>query len=301
MPRPIAKWAARAFPTPRACPRWRRPSSLPRVSGMPTRWSTWKNCPRSPSSACSTRWASRPRSVTRTASASCPLTIGPRRPVRLRKRSPSSADRIGILSVFGGPPWRAPFFCANGFGMVYAPVVRQGAPLMSDASTTATPRSGIVQSVDRAMAILEVLGDEEEGCRLSDIARSTGLSVSTVHRLLTTLEQRRFVQFNRSDNLWHVGRGAFAVGSAFTRQRNFVAPALPILRRLRDQTRETANLGIIEDGEVVVLTQVESREIMRAITRVGGRAPVASSGMGKAILAAYRDDDVDAMITRHGL
>lgn len=172
---------------------------------------------------------------------------------------------------------------------------------MSDASITATPRSGIVQSVDRAMAILEVLGDEEEGCRLSDIARSTGLSVSTVHRLLTTLEQRRFVQFNRSDNLWHVGRGAFAVGSAFTRQRNFVAPALPILRRLRDQTRETANLGIIEDGEVVVLTQVESREIMRAITRVGGRAPVASSGMGKAILAAYRDADVDAMIARHGL
>ena len=137
-------------------------------------------------------------------------------------------------------------------------------------------RSGTVQSVDRAMAILEVLGEDEEGYRLTDLARRTGLSVSTVHRLLTTLEQRRFVQFDRTDGMWHVGRGAFAVGSAFTRQRNFVAPALPILRRLRDQTRETANLGVVDDGEVVVLTQVESREIMRAITRVGGRAPMAA-------------------------
>lgn len=166
---------------------------------------------------------------------------------------------------------------------------------------SAQQRSGTVQSVDRAMAILELLGEDEEGFRLTDISRRTGLSASTVHRLLTTLEQRRFVQFDPTDSMWHVGRTAFAVGSAFTRQRNFVAPALPILRRLRDQTRETANLGIVDDGEVVVLTQVESREIMRAITRVGGRAPMANSGMGKAILAAYSDEDIKAIIARQGL
>lgn len=160
-------------------------------------------------------------------------------------------------------------------------------------------RPGSVQSVERAMAILQVLGEDEEGQRLTDIARRTGLSVSTVHRLLTTMEGQRFAQFDRSDGMWHVGRGAFTVGAAFVRQRNFVAPALPVLRRLRDQTRETANLGVVDDGEVVVLTQVESREIMRAITRVGGRAPMTSSGMGKAILASYRDADIAAVIARH--
>jgi IclR family acetate operon transcriptional repressor len=101
--------------------------------------------------------------------------------------------------------------------------------------------------------------------------------------------------------MWHVGRQAFAIGSAFVRRRNFVAPALPFLRRLRDLTHETANLGVIDDGEVIVLTQVESREIMRAITRVGGRAPMAASGIGKAILATYADDDVVAIIQRHGM
>jgi IclR family acetate operon transcriptional repressor len=166
---------------------------------------------------------------------------------------------------------------------------------------TKPARTGGVQSVERAMAILEVLGQDEEGCRLTEVAQRTGLSTSTVHRLLTTLERQKFVQFDQSDSMWHVGRTAFTVGSTFVRQRNFVAPALPYLRRLRDLTRETANLGVIDDGEVVVLSQVESREIMRAITRVGGRVPMVSSGMGKAILATYAPADVDAIVSSHGM
>jgi IclR family acetate operon transcriptional repressor len=162
-------------------------------------------------------------------------------------------------------------------------------------------RGGAVQSVDRAMSLLDALGEDEEGYRLTDLAIRTGLSPSTAHRLLTTLEQRRFVEFDPSDNIWHVGRQTFAVGSAFIRRRNFVAPALPYLRRLRDLTHETANLGVADDGEVIVLTQVESREIMRAITRVGGRAPMVTSGIGKAILATYSDEDVVAIIQRHGM
>lgn len=162
-------------------------------------------------------------------------------------------------------------------------------------------REGRVQSVERALDLLQVLSDDEDGYRLTDLSERTGLSPSTVHRLLTTLEARKFVQFSQTDGLWHVGRSAFTVGSGFARQRNYVAPSLFFLRRLRDQTRETANLGIIDEGEVVVLTQVESREIMRAITRVGGRAPLAYSGMGKAILATYSPEQVDSHIERFGL
>jgi len=159
----------------------------------------------------------------------------------------------------------------------------------------------VVQSVDRAMALLDALGEDEEGYRLRDLAIRTGLSPSTVHRLLTTLERRRFVEFDQTDGAWHVGRQAFAIGSAFVRRRNFVAPALPFLRRLRDLTHETANLGVADDGEVVVLTQVESHEIMRAITKVGGRASMVASGLGKAILATYSEQDVAAIIRRHGM
>ena len=178
---------------------------------------------------------------------------------------------------------------------------RVARPSFSLPGDEAADKSGSVQSVDRALALLEALGEDEEGYRLTDLAIRTGLSPSTAHRLLATLEQRRFVAFDPGDSTWHVGRQSFSVGSAFVRRRNFVAPALPFLRKLRDLTHETANMGVADEGEVVVLTQVESREIMRAITRVGGRAPMVASGLGKAILATYSSDEVAAIIKRHGM
>lgn len=160
----------------------------------------------------------------------------------------------------------------------------------------AEKRDGSVQSVERALNLLEALSQDEEGLRLTDLAARCNLSASTTHRLLTTLQKRHFVEFDRTDGLWHVGRQAFAVGAAFTRHRNFVAVAIPYLKTLRDRTRETANLGIIEDGELVTLAQVESREIMRATSTVGGRSPLYATGMGKAILATYPQDAVPALL-----
>ncbi|MGJ4891080.1 IclR family transcriptional regulator [Bradyrhizobium sp. HKCCYLRH3099] len=169
----------------------------------------------------------------------------------------------------------------------------------SDAA--AEPRDGGVQSVGRALQILEILAEDDEGYRLSDLAIRAGLSTSTVHRLLTTLEKRRFVQFDRMESKWHVGAQSFAVGATFTRRRNFVALAIPYLRRLRDQSRETANLAVVDDESLMVLLRLDSREIMRSLTKVGGRLPMVASGMGKAVLATYSDDDVNGIIHRQGM
>jgi IclR family transcriptional regulator, acetate operon repressor len=162
-------------------------------------------------------------------------------------------------------------------------------------------RDGGVQSVDRALQIIETLAEDDEGYRLTDLAIRTGLSPSTVHRLLTTLENRRFVQFDRDESKWHIGAQSFVVGSTFTRRRNFAAQALPYLRKLRDQTRETANLAVVDDESIIVVSRIESREIMRSLTKVGGRVAMIASGVGKAVLAAYSDADVNAIIRRQGM
>src|SRR6266436_7515174 len=162
-------------------------------------------------------------------------------------------------------------------------------------------RNGGVQSVDRALSIIETLAEDDEGYRLSDLAIRTGLSTSTVHRLLGTLENRRFVQFDRTGSKWHVGARCFTVGATFARRRNFSAQAVPYLRKLRDLTRETANLAVVDDEFIVVLTRAESREIMRSLTKVGGRVAMVASGVGKAVLATYADEDVNAIIRHHGM
>jgi IclR family transcriptional regulator, acetate operon repressor len=171
----------------------------------------------------------------------------------------------------------------------------------SNADNDPDPRDGGVQSVDRALLIIETLAEDDEGYRLTDLAVRTGLSPSTVHRLLTTLEKRRFVQFDRDESMWHIGAQSFAVGSTFLRRRNFLTQALPYLRKLRDQTRETANLAVVDDGAMVILTRVESREIMRSVTNVGGRVPMVASGLGKALLSTYSEKDVFAIIRREGM
>src|SRR5215470_12617465 len=162
-------------------------------------------------------------------------------------------------------------------------------------------REGGVQSVDRALSIIETLAEDDEGYRLSDLAVRTGLSTSTVHRLLATLEGRRFVQFDRAESKWHVGVRSFTVGATFARRRNFTAQAIPYLRKLRDLTRETANLAVVDDEFIIVLTRMESREIMRSLTKVGGRVAMVASGVGKAVLATYSDEDVGAIIHHRGM
>jgi IclR family transcriptional regulator, acetate operon repressor len=165
----------------------------------------------------------------------------------------------------------------------------------------ADSREGGVQSVDRALSIIETLAEDDEGYRLSDLAVRTGLSTSTVHRLLATLEKRRFVLFDRHESNWHVGAKSFSVGATFARRRNFTAQAMPYLRKLRDQTRETVNLAVVDDESIIVLVRIDSREITRSLTKVGGRVAMVASGVGKAVLATYSDEEVNAIICRQGM
>ncbi|WP_193337416.1 IclR family transcriptional regulator [Devosia beringensis] len=172
--------------------------------------------------------------------------------------------------------------------------------LAGDAEKAAKSRD-LVQSVERAMALLEALAEDGSGLRLTDLVQKTGLSPSTAHRLLTTLQTRQFVHFDPVNALWFVGRQTFSVGLAYGQRQSVLAPALPLLRPLRDLTRETANIGIVDDGAIVLMGQIESREIVRAIGRTGGRAPLFGSAMGKAILSTYRDEDVHALLKQAGL
>ncbi|HSW15874.1 MAG TPA: helix-turn-helix domain-containing protein, partial [Ramlibacter sp.] len=100
------------------------------------------------------------------------------------------------------------------------------------AKVTRIDRDGdsTVQSLTRAMQLLELLAEDDEGFRLVDIAAHSGLSSSTAHRLLTTLEQRQFVQFDRETSLWYVGVRCFSVGAAFARRRRIAHLALPVMR-----------------------------------------------------------------------
>jgi IclR family acetate operon transcriptional repressor len=163
-------------------------------------------------------------------------------------------------------------------------------------------KAGQVQSLHRALSLLAAVARSHDGLTLTELAHTVGLPPSTAHRLLTTLQQARFVRFDPVGHLWQVGVEAFVVGNAFARTRDVVMMARPPMRRLMEESGETVNLYVADEGgEAVCMAQVECRQLMRAIARPGGRVKMHCSGVGKAILAWLPEREVGKVLERHGL
>jgi IclR family acetate operon transcriptional repressor len=166
------------------------------------------------------------------------------------------------------------------------------------ASKESLRASGQVQSLSRALKLLNALSHHPQGLSLSEVAHHVGLPNSTAHRLLTTLQNERFVRFEADRSAWLIGVQAFRVGSAFVRSRDLVAIARPYMRRLMEQSGETVNLAIADRSEVVYLAQVETQKMMRAIAGPGGRAAMHCSGVGKALLAFSDAECAEKMLAQ---
>jgi IclR family transcriptional regulator, acetate operon repressor len=166
---------------------------------------------------------------------------------------------------------------------------------------TVNERGDQVQSLVRALNILNRLAETDDGITLTEIGQQVGLSPSTTHRLLTTLQQERYVQFNSEQKLWSVGVQAFASGNAFLKTRNLVTAARPHMRSLMEESEETINLAVEDQYEAIYLSQVECKQMMRAFARPGGRVPLHCSSVGKALLSAMAESELAKVLHHKGL
>lgn len=158
-----------------------------------------------------------------------------------------------------------------------------------------------VQALDRGLMLLQLLS-KCDGASLTDLSLQVGVPAPTAYRLLCTLQKREFVAFNDTTQLWSVGIEAFTVGSGFYNRANLVDASRDVMRDLRNDTGETANLAILSSrGYVTFLTQVESAHPIRAFHSPGTRGHVHSSGIGKALLAEFSQTQVEAILQKTGL
>lgn len=164
-------------------------------------------------------------------------------------------------------------------------------PQANPAPLTRNPRgrprggadAGGIRALERALDILDTLASG--GLTLTALSARLGQAPSTVHRVLATLEARAMVEQDPGTQAWHVGAGAFRYGSAFLRRASVVERAQPLLRRLMEETGETANLGIRQGDSVLFVSQAEAQHSIRAFFPPGTRTPLHASGIGKALLA----------------
>jgi DNA-binding IclR family transcriptional regulator len=135
----------------------------------------------------------------------------------------------------------------------------------------------------KAFDVLDTFSQTRRVLTLSEISRRSGLSKSTVHRILTMLLEVKAVE--RVDAGYKIGIRMFTMGalSMDVSQRDV---ALPHLERLRRVTRQTVHLAVLQDdGYVVYLEKLPSPVSPRSPALVGGRFPAHLTGVGKALLA----------------
>ncbi len=155
----------------------------------------------------------------------------------------------------------------------------------------------IIQSLDRALMILEALA-EENGIGLSALAAKLDQSPATLYRVLTTYQTRGMAELDAATQAWNIGPRAFLIGSAFLRRTSVVERARPVLRMLMEATGETANLGIERSDHVLFVAQVETHASIRAFFPPGTQSPLHASGIGKALLARFDDVRLDGYLKR---
>ncbi|RSK49214.1 IclR family transcriptional regulator [Bacillus canaveralius] len=142
-----------------------------------------------------------------------------------------------------------------------------------------------VQSVERALMILECFSLEKPQQTLGELAVQTKLSKSTVYRLLSTLAKCGYIKQDNLTQKYSLGFKLFNLGAVIAGNISLRDTALPFMRDLCDQISETIDLNIIEDGQRVCIEMVESSEQIRNIVKVGQRNALWIGASGKVMLA----------------
>jgi IclR family transcriptional regulator, KDG regulon repressor len=139
--------------------------------------------------------------------------------------------------------------------------------------------------VARTLDVLEALAAADTSLGATDLARRVGTTKSAAYRILTTLEERGYVikdartaEYRLGGRFAYLSRRAYSIGDL--RQH-----ARPLLEALHHRFHETINLGVPDGSEIVYIDMVESDQGLRMSARLGGRDPLHSTSLGKAILA----------------
>lgn len=148
-----------------------------------------------------------------------------------------------------------------------------------------TERDYRIRSVERALGILEAFVEGGPGLTLSQICRATSLTPSTAYRLVANLVRLGYLAPNTGSD-YRLGSSALRLAGAALAQLDLRTKALPALGRLRDETRETVHLTVLDDCRIIYVEKLEGLHAIGMMgSRVGRTAPVHCTASGKVLVA----------------
>lgn len=150
-----------------------------------------------------------------------------------------------------------------------------------------------VQVVERVFAVLEYLSQAREPKGPTDIADATGISKSTVYRLLISMGRLGYIERRGSNGKYGIGIKLIEIVSNHINNLELQTEARPYLHELQNEIGLTVHLGILEGREVIYVEKLDINRNLRLYTQIGMRVPAYCSSLGKCLLSCLSGDDLD--------
>ncbi len=151
-------------------------------------------------------------------------------------------------------------------------------------------------SLDKALDVLDAIGESAQGLSQAQLAERLGLPRTTMYRMLGTLVARGLVRRDPERRVYCLGFRCFEYARQAYAMPDLVSAASPELRTLRDLTGETSYLAVLDGNEVLSLERCDGAHGHRSAAAVGERKPLHCTSQGKAILSAMDAPAREALV-----
>jgi DNA-binding IclR family transcriptional regulator len=154
----------------------------------------------------------------------------------------------------------------------------------------------LINSIIRASNILRCFSGEKTHFKISQIAHQLQLDRSTTYRILLSLEKCGFVEKDKKTGEYSLGVATFETGNIYLRRMDFIQISKPIMAGLALEVQETVHLAVLSDTEIVYVDKVDSPRTLGVMSKIGQRAPVYCTGLGKVLLAHQPNDELSRIV-----
>ncbi len=155
-----------------------------------------------------------------------------------------------------------------------------------------------VQSLDRALDILELLADRPNGLGVTDVATAVGLHKSTAGRLLIALRERGYLEKDPATSTYRIGLKCVDLAGSQLDHLELKVEAKPAMYELSATTGQTAFLAILKDDHMVYVEKTEAYNSLRRYSIIGTQAPLHSTALGKAALMALPAGELQQVVRK---
>lgn len=149
-----------------------------------------------------------------------------------------------------------------------------------------------IRAVDRALDVLSCFSHKTPQLTMTQIADQIGINKSTVHRLLATLEGKRFVERDPVTGMYRLGIRSLQMAYLTLEYNDLRRLAAPFMQKLCQEHRENVNLAVLDGADVIYIDIVESPQRVKLAAAIGQRLPAFCTASGKAILAYMPEDKI---------